>query len=288
MRKLGFSAGLLALSLGGCSATGLLAGLTANPSIAIQRDAPYAPGARHTLDVYKPPQTGPARPVVVFLYGGGWDQGDKKDYRFVGQTLAAQGFVTIIPDYRVYPAVRYPAFLQDNALAVRWARDHAADYGGDPSKLFLMGHSAGAYDAVMLDVDRRWLGAVDMDPRRDVRGVIGLAGPYDFLPLHSDELKLIFGPPEARPDTQPINHVDGQAPPMLLMTDLGDKVVDPGNTQRMADRIRERGGRVETAAFPGLSHALVLGAVAAPLRFLAPVTRKVDDFIARESGEARS
>ena len=195
--------------------------------------------------------------------------------------------MTIIPDYRVYPAVRYPAFLQDSALAVRWARDHAAEYGGDPSKLFLMGHSAGAYNAVMLGVDRRWLGAVDMDPRRDVRGVIGLAGPYDFLPLHSDELKIIFGPPEARPDTQPINHVDGQAPPMLLMTDLGDKVVDPGNTQRMADRIRDRGGRVETATFPGLSHALVLGAVAAPLRFLAPVTRKIGEFVARETGEAK-
>ena len=288
MGRLGFAAGLLALSLGGCSATGLLAGLTASPSITIQRDAPYAVGVRHTLDVYRPAQGGLAKPVVVFLYGGGWDQGDKEDYRFVGQTLASQGFVTIIPDYRVYPAVRYPAFLQDNALAVRWARDHAAEYGGDPAKLFLMGHSAGAYNAVMLGVDRRWLGAVGLDPRRDVRGIIGLAGPYDFLPLHSDELKIIFGPPEARPDTQPINHADGQAPPMLLMTDLGDKVVDPGNTERMASRIRERGGRVETAAFPGLSHALVLGAIAPPLSFLAPVGRKVNDFIGRETGEARS
>ena len=288
MGRLGFAAGLLALSLGGCSATDLLAGLTANPSITIQRDAAYALGARHRLDVYRPSQGGFAKPVVVFLYGGGWDQGDKEDYRFVGQSLASQGFVTIIPDYRVYPAVRYPAFLQDNALAVRWARDHAAEYGGDPAKLFLMGHSAGAYDAVMLGVDRRWLGAVGLDPSRDVRGIIGLAGPYDFLPLHSDELKIIFGPPAARPDTQPINHVDAQAPPMLLMTDLGDKVVDPGNTERMATRIRERGGRVETAAFPGLSHALVLGAIAAPLSFLAPVAREVDDFIGRETGEARS
>jgi acetyl esterase/lipase len=287
VRRLGLAAALLTLSLGGCSATGLLAGLTANPSITIERDQSYAPGARHTLDIYQPPKAASARPVVVFLYGGGWDQGAKADYRFVGQTLAAQGFVTVIPDYRVYPAVRYPAFLQDNALAVRWVKDHAAEFGGDPAKLFLMGHSAGAYNAVMLGVDRRWLGAVGMDPRHDLRGVIGLAGPYDFLPLHSDELKVIFGPPEARPDTQPINHVDGQAPPMLLMTDLGDKVVDPGNTLRMATRIRQKGGRVETATFPGLSHALVLGVIAAPLRFLAPVTRRIDDFIARESGEAR-
>jgi acetyl esterase/lipase len=283
----GLAATLLAFSLSGCSATGLLAGLTANPSIAVDRDQAYAPGDKHTLDVYRPQKSASARPVVVFLYGGGWDQGAKKDYRFVGQTLAAQGFVTVIPDYRVYPDVRYPAFLQDNALAVRWVKDHAAQYGGDPAKLFLMGHSAGAYNAAMLAVDRRWLGAVGMDPRHDLRGVVGLAGPYDFLPLHSDELKVIFGPPEGRPDTQPINHVDGQAPPMLLMTDLGDKVVDPGNTPRMAARIQQKGGRVETAMFPGLSHALILGAMAAPLRFLAPVTRRIDDFIVRASGEAK-
>jgi acetyl esterase/lipase len=222
--------------------------------------------------------------VVVFFYGGGWDQGEKRDYRFVGQTLAEQGFVAVVPDYRVYPAVRYPAFLQDSALAVRWARDHAAENGGDPERVFLMGHSAGAYNAVMLAVDRRWLGAVGMDPRRDLRGVIGLAGPYDFLPLHSDELKAIFGPPDMRPDTQPINHVDGQAPPMLLMTDARDKVVDPGNTERMADRIRERGGQVEAVTFPGLSHALILGAIARPLHFLAPVARRVRGFIAFEDG----
>ncbi|HEY4031143.1 MAG TPA: alpha/beta hydrolase [Caulobacteraceae bacterium] len=281
----GLVAGVLAVGLGGCSATDLLANLTANPSIAVERGLPYASGPRRTLDVYQPPgAVAGGRPVVVFLYGGGWDAGDKKDYRFVGQTLAAQGFVAILPDYRLYPEVRYPAFLQDSAVAVRWARDHAAEHGGDPAKLFLMGHSAGAYNAVMLGVDRRWLSAVDMDPARDLRGVIGLAGPYDFLPLHSDELKTIFGPPEARPDTQPINHVDGRAPPLLLITDAGDKVVDPGNTQRMAARVRERGGRVEAVTFPGLSHALILGAIAHPIRFLAPVVRLVRDFVTRETG----
>ena len=278
----GLVAALAAAGLGGCSATDLLARLTADPAIGVERDLPYAGGARRTLDVYRPAGGG-GRPVVVFFYGGGWDAGAKGDYRFVGQTLAAQGFVAVLPDYRLYPEVRYPAFLTDAALAVRWAKDHAAEHGGDPAKLFLMGHSAGAYNAVMLAADRRWLAAVGMDPRRDLRGVIGLAGPYDFLPLHSDELKAIFGPPEARPDTQPINHVDGQAPPMLLMTDAADTVVDPGNTVRMAARIRERGGRVEAATFPGLSHALLLGAIAHPLRFLAPVARRVRDFIALQA-----
>lgn len=279
----GLVAGWLAVGLGGCSATNILASLTASPAVGVTYDAPYADGPRHALDLYRPSGAG-AHPVVVFFYGGGWDQGRKKDYRFIGQSLAEQGFLAIVPDYRVYPDVRYPSFLQDCAQAVRWAKDHAAEHGGDPAKLFLMGHSAGAYNAVMLGVDRRWLGAVGMDPRRDLRGVIGLAGPYDFLPLHSDELKIIFGPPEARPDTQPINHVDGQAPPLLLMTDADDKVVDPGNTQRMAARVHDRGGQVEAVTFPGLSHSLVLGAVAPPLHFLAPVARRVRDFVAREAG----
>lgn len=275
----------LALGLGGCSATDVLARLTVSSRIASERGLAYADGPRGGLDVYRP-TSGGLHPVVVFLYGGGWDQGDRSDYRFVGQTLASQGFVTIVPDYRVYPEVRYPAFLQDSARAVRWAKDHAAQYGGDSSRLFLMGHSAGAYNAVMLGVDRRWLAAVDMAPQRDLRGVIGLAGPYDFLPLQSAELKSIFGPPEGRADTQPIQHVDGRAPPMLLIADAADKVVDPGNTERMAERVRQSGGRVEAVTYPGLSHALLLGAMAAPLRFLAPVARDVRTFIRRQAGEA--
>jgi len=276
---------VMALSLGGCSATGLLATLTASPKLETEKDLAYAPGPRHGVDVYRPRAPGP-HPVVVFFYGGSWDSGSRRDYRFIGQTLAAQGVLTFIPDYRLYPEVRYPAFLEDNALAVRWAEDHAADYGGDPGKLFLMGHSAGAYNAVMLSVDRRWLAAVGMDPRRDLRGTIGLAGPYDFLPLHSEELKIIFGPEKSRPDTQPINHVDGHAPPLLLMDDSKDKVVDPGNATRMAARVRAAGGEAQAVIFPGLSHALILGAMARPLRFLAPVNRQVMEFITREEGPA--
>jgi acetyl esterase/lipase len=190
--------------------------------------------------------------------------------------------------------VRWPAFLEDNAKAVRWVKDHAAEFGGDPSKLFLVGHSAGAYNAVMLSLDRRWLAAVGMDPRRDLRGTVGLAGPYDFLPLRSDELKAIFGPVNTRPATQPINYVDGQGPPLFLATDDGDKVVDPGNTTRLAAKIRADGGSVETRTYRGLSHALLLGVVAAPLRFLAPVLKDLTAFIeghvddGAQKAEARS
>ena len=229
----------------------------ATPQFGFSRtaDVPFMPGVRGTLDVYTPRRPNPGAPVVVFLYGGNWDSGEKALYRFVGASLARAGVVTVIPDYRVYPEVRFPGFLEDNARAVRWAKDHAASFGADPDRLFLIGHSAGAYDVAMLTLDPRWLAAVGMEPRRDVRGAIGLSGPYDFLPLESSELKVIFGPPERLSGTQPINHVSGAAPPMLLMAGGADRTVDPGNSARLQGRITASGGRAELVIFPKARHA---------------------------------
>jgi acetyl esterase/lipase len=275
----------MAAGLAGCSAVTALNALQPRAGVAVTRDVAYECGPRGGLDVYQPAQADGHAPVVVFLYGGGWDSGAKADYGFVGAALARQGFLAIIPDYRIYPEARWPDFLRDNARATAWARAHAADYGGDPRRLFLMGHSAGAYNAVMLAVDRRWLGEVGLDAGRDLRGVVGLAGPYDFLPLHSATLKVIFGPPGQLADTQPINHVDGRAPPLFLATDTNDTVVDPGNTARMAARVRAAGGAVETRDYKGLSHALLIGVVANPLRFLAPVLTDVTAFVRAKSSD---
>ena len=224
----------------------------------VVKDVRYADHDRGTLDIYQPRHAAPVAPVVVFVYGGSWDSGEKKMYRFVGKVLASRGFVTVIPDYRVYPAVKYPAFLHDNAEAVAFAKSHAADWGADPKRLFLAGHSAGAYNVAMLGLDPRWLGAVGLDARRDIAGVVGLAGPYDFLPLRDDKLKIIFGPEETRADTQPINHVDGTAPPMFLLAGSKDKTVDPGNTTRLAAAIQSRGGTVTARIVPGKSHISLL------------------------------
>ena len=263
----------------------LLNAVVPKAGVQITRDVAYAPGPRGGADIYRPLVATEPAPVVVFVYGGSWDSGERKDYTFVGTALAGKGLVAVIPDYRVYPEVRWPSFLEDNAKAVAWARDHAAEYGGDPHRLFLMGHSAGAYNVVELALDRRWLAAVGMEPQRDLRGVIGLAGPYDFLPLDSDELKVIFGPPEGRPATQPINHVDGRNPPLFLATDTADTVVRPGNTKRLAARVRAAGGPVETREYKGLSHELLVGAIATPLRLLAPVLRDVTEFIRSHADE---
>ncbi len=268
-----------------CSSVDLLNAVVPKIGVQITRGVAYAPGPRGGVDIYRPSAARTPSPVVVFIYGGSWGSGRRGDYTFVGTALAGKGFVAVIPDYRVYPEVRWPSFLEDNARAVAWARDHAAEYGGDPHRLFVMGHSAGAYNAVELGVDRRWLAAVGMDPKRDLRGVIGLAGPYDFLPLDSDELKIIFGPPEGRAATQPINYVDGRNPPLFLATDTADTVVRPGNTERMAAKVRAAGGSVETREYKGLSHELLVGAIATPLRLLAPVLRDVTDFIRRHADE---
>jgi acetyl esterase/lipase len=141
--------------------------------------------------------------VAVFFYGGSWDSGRRQDYAWVGRALAAQGFLTIVPDYRLYPAVRYPGFVEDGALAVRWAADHARALGGDPGRIVLIGHSAGAYIAAMLALDDRWLEAAGVDPKA-VRAFAGLSGPYDFLPLDGPVTQRTFGEfPTCRPPSRP-------------------------------------------------------------------------------------
>ncbi len=236
------------------------------------------------LDVYLPPVR-PA-PVVFFIYGGGWEAGDRADYYFLGAAFAARGYLTVIADYRLWPQVRFPAFLEDGAQALRWTLDHVAELGGDPGRLALMGHSAGAYNAAMLTLDRRWLGAVGLDPRGAVAGMIGLAGPYDFLPLRSPMLRDLFGPADQLPLTQPINFATPDAPPLWLAAGADDQTVDPGNTRRLAARLGAIGGRVSETIYKRIDHYTLIGAIAAPLRFLAPVLAQSLAFLDRTTATA--
>ena len=248
----------------------------------ITRSIQYRQGSRGTLDVYRPRAAAPA-PIVVFFYGGSWQGGTKTLYRFLGTALARRGYVAVVPDYRVYPEVRFPEFLQDGALAVRWSVDNAAWFGGDRSKLFLMGHSAGAYIAAMLAIDRRWLHSAGLDPTDDVSGLIGIAGPYDFLPLRDETLKIIFGGAN-QPATQPITHVSAGAPPALLLTGATDRVVDPGNAPRFAARLQACGNEATVVTYPRAGHFTIMAAFARPLHFLAPALRDTVAFIARTAG----
>ena len=256
-----------------------LLSLSSPGSVRVRHDLVYASGDRGRLDVYAPNAPPSQAPVVVFLYGGSWHGGDKALYRFVGVSLASRGIVTVIPNYRVYPEVRYPQFLRDNALAVAFAKAHAAEWGADPGRLYLVGHSAGAYNAAMLDLDPRWLGEAGLSARRDVAGVVGLAGPYDFLPLRDPKLKIIFGPEDGLADTQPINHATGDAPPMRLLAGDRDTVVDPGNSTRLAAAISSRGGVVSTRLYRGLGHVSLLTSVSGLFRRRGGVLDDIAAFV---------
>jgi acetyl esterase/lipase len=277
---------LVLLTLSGCGAlspVAVLNSLAPRAGVAQVADLSYADGPRHGLDVYAPDPVRPGAPIVVFFYGGGWQDGERGMYRFVGAALAAQGVVTVIPDYRVYPAARFPDFIEDGAQAVAWARAHGPSYGGDPARLFLMGHSAGGQIATLLSLDRSWLAAVGMDPAHDIAGTIGLAGPYDFLPLETPTLKAIFGPPQNWARSQPINYVTAGAPPMFLGAARSDDEVDPGNTRRLAARLAASGDAVLERSYNFVGHRTLIGAFAGPLTFLAPVRADVLAFIKARS-----
>jgi acetyl esterase/lipase len=212
------------------------------------------------LDVYAP-RAAQAAPVVVFFYGGSWVAGKRRWYRYVGDALAANGVVTLIPDYRKYPEVRFPAFMGDAARAVRYARDHAAEFGGDPKRLFVMGHSAGGQIAALLACDRRHLAAVGLAPR-DLAGMIGVAGAYAFLPFVDAEPEIFGDDPAGRYDSQPINFVDGDEPPLLLLAGDADDEVPPRNAEAMAERVHAMNGVAVLKRYPGVGHAGILLALA--------------------------
>jgi acetyl esterase/lipase len=272
--------------LSACSPVTALNALAPKAGIFETRDIRYAPGSRHELDIYAP-QGETAAPVVVFIHGGGWTDGNKSEYRFVAAALAARGFLTVVPDYRLFPQVRFPAFLQDNAAAVAWTKTNIARYGGDPNRIFLMGHSAGAYNVAMLTLDKQWLGAVGLDPDRDIAGAVGLAGPYDFLPLHDPDLDALFSPAVDLRLSQPITFARGNAPPLLLATGTADTTVLPNNTRHLAAAIRNDGGVVEERIYPGVNQVRIIGAMAGVLHWLAPSMADVTLFLHRYAARAR-
>jgi acetyl esterase/lipase len=268
--------GIAALTLVyGCSPVTVLNRLARDDTYVRTPDVAFGGDAQLRLDIYQPRALPLRAPVVVFFYGGSWSSGEREQYLFVGEALASRGIVTVIADYRLYPQVRYPDFLRDCAAAVAWTFQNIEAYGGDPARIFVAGHSAGAYNAAMIALDERWLQPFGLEPRR-LAGLVGLAGPYNFLPIVDDDIKPIFNVPVAQPDSQPVAHVSGHAPPTLLLVARGDRLVYPErNTEVLAREMRERGDAVTVKTYGGVSHTTLIGAMARPLRSLAPV---LDDF----------
>jgi acetyl esterase/lipase len=276
--RLGLAAATAALTAA-CSPLTLFSTFTPkDPATRADMGTAYGPLSRQRLDVYAPRKAEAAAPVAVFFYGGSWDSGRRQDYRWVGQALAAQGYLTVVPDYRVYPEVTYPSFLEDGAAAVRWARDHAKDLGGDPSRIVLVGHSAGAYNAVMLGFDTRYLRAQGVDPK-SIRAVAGLSGPYDFIPIDGPITRRTFGSAADLAATQPGQYVRRSSPAAFLATGDADRTVYPRNTKKLAAAIRAAGGQVEEKHYAGVDHAGSVLALSLPFRNKAPILADLTAFL---------
>lgn len=258
-----------------------LANLSLFSEVQISRGVSYGPGTRHKLDVYQPAPGQAVRGAIVFFYGGRWTYGAREDYRFVGERFASKGFVTFIPDYPKYPTVKFPVFVEDGARALAWVHDHAGSFGGNPRRVFVAGHSAGAHIGALLTTDAHYLQAFNTSPTETIAGFAGLAGPYEFTPDEPD-LEDMFGPPSRYTLIHVTSFVTKDQPPMLLLWGDADTTVWRANIDKLKQAIESVGGRVHTIVYPGVTHLTILSA----LSWLTPTKTLVADDIASFFEEA--
>lgn len=257
----------------------VLNALTSRSGYSIERDVAYGALAAQRLDIYRPDRPVADAPVLVFFHGGGWNSGSKRDYLFVGQSLATAGMVVVVAGYRLYPEVIFPEYMRDAAKAVAFVRDRFATGDADPP-LFLVGHSAGAQIAALLNLDEHYLRDAGV-PKGSIAGMIGLSGPYDFLPLNEDIYKAIF-PEAVRAASQPVAFVDGDEPPMLLATGEADTTVNPRNTASLAAAVAAKGGTVSVRTYPGIRHVGTIAALATRIPWQrTDIRQEIIDFVRR-------
>jgi acetyl esterase/lipase len=238
-----------------------------------------------SLDVWAPADAPAGKlPVVIFWYGGGWAKGDRASYAFAGRALAREGFLVVIPDYRKVPDVLFPAFLDDGAEAVAWVETNVAQHGGDPARVAVMGHSAGAYQAVMLALDAERLTAAGADPGI-IKAGVGLSGPYDFYPFDKPRSIAAFSQWPRPMETQPIEFARLDAPPLLLVTSEGDETVRPKNANNLGAKLRGLGAAVEVKNYGPLDHEEVVMALSVPFRSKGPVLADSVAFLRQHLGE---
>ncbi|HLG87798.1 MAG TPA: alpha/beta hydrolase [Alphaproteobacteria bacterium] len=278
LRALWIVAGLLAPTA--CAPVDLLNATIPTGDLTITRDVAYGTDARQRLDIYAPKSRSGALPVIIFFHGGAWQSGDRADYLFAAAAFAAKGAVVAIPDYRVYPTVTFPGFLADSAQATAWVHQNIGRWGGDRRNIFLIGHSAGAYNAVMLALDEEYLENAGLSTE-DIAGAVGISGPYDFLPLTRPDVKPIFEVVSDMSLTQPIRFARRDAPPLLLLTGTADITVGPYNTLNLSERMHAVGGSVEEHLYPGIAHLGSVLALAPAFRWRASILDDIESFIRR-------
>lgn len=249
---------LLLLLLTGCAPVDVLNTFVPSDSYSVRKDIAYGKSDRNFLDIYIPKTAAETKDVVIFIHGGSWQVGDKSEYKFVAESFTRRGYMAVVPNYRLAPAVKYPTFVEDTAAAINWVKQNIAQYGGNAQRIFVVGHSAGAYNAVMVF-------ALSKVKINDVRGVIGLAGPYDFLPLTDPKLQAIFAPAKPLKTMLPIHYAAKKFPPMLLMTGDKDTDVSPKNTRNFAAKLKQSGNSVQAVYLPEIDHIDIISGFAAPL-----------------------
>lgn len=258
---------LTAAALCGCSPLSVLSAVSPSSHYERNADLAYDDGERYKLDIYRPEGVVANAPLVVYFYGGGWSDGSKEEFEFVASSLTKAGFVVAIPDYRLFPDVVFPAFIEDGARATAWVIENAEQFGADGGKVFLMGHSAGAQIAALLALDESYLARHGIDSG-SLTGLIGLSGPYDFLPIREGYLLDLF-PEENRAASQAINYVSERSPPTLLVHGGDDDIVYSGNSERLAARMQEFDIPVTLEYYDSMGHARVVLGLSPPLKFLA-------------------
>lgn len=257
-------------NLSACSSLGILNLSISSKAYQLTPNIEYQAGIAQTLDVYQPINTAKNSscencPVVIWLYGGAWESGQKRDYAFIGEAFTAADMVVVIPDYRQFPEVYFPDFIEDAAHAVKWTHDNINSFGGNPQNLNIIGHSAGAHIAMMLAFDAHYLQGVGLN-RTDINTAIGLAGPYNFLPFTEPNVAELFSTAQPTETSQPIFYADNHGPKTLLTVGMKDKRVNPLNSMSFAKELKHEGGQVQLIQYPKLNHASLLLALAKPFR----------------------
>lgn len=281
-----YLAALIACLMSACTPIKVLNSLVPENGYSLISALAYGTNARQKLDIYLPKaadqstklDSAKLKKVIIFYYGGNWDSGERADYKFAAEALVSHGYIVVIPDYRVYPEVLFPALMADPVSAAKWVKTNIKKYNGDANKVFLAGHSAGAHIAAMMAINPEYLAEVSLKPN-DFAGVIGLAGPYDFLPLKSERLKIIFGPEAQQWKSQPINFVDGKNPPLYLAVGMKDNTVWPRNTFNLAKKIKQNNGIAEVYEFASYGHVDMVSKLAKPLRGNGELLKSVITFI---------
>lgn len=247
-------------------------------NVMVTKDIAYGSLPEQKLDIYSPQNIENSQAdVVVFFYGGRWETGHKEDYRFAGSALAEKGFLVVIPDYRKYPDAKFPIFVEDSAKAIAWTSNHISHYRGNPARINILGHSAGAHIGALLTTNKKYLQAEGKDRSNTIHSFAGLSGPYDFTPEDQD-LKDIFGPPDNYPYMRPTSFVDGTQPPMLLLYGAEDKTVGQFNLKNLEKRIQDKGGCVKTKIYPRIDHVEIIAALSWLGSSKAPILEDITEF----------